>query len=199
MPEVSVILPVFNAARTISAAVRSILDQTLRDIELIVVDDGSADETVRIVRQMRDPRLKLVECSHCGVAAAANTGTSIAVAPFIARMDADDVSRPHRLEKQLALLHQQQLNVAGCQVRIVSETGSNVQSLQRYERWINQETIDSEQMTALRFVEFPLVNPTLLASRRYFEIGFRSGDLPEDYDLMLRAAARGMRFEGNSV
>ena len=194
MPEVSVVLPVFNGARTISGSVRSILDQTLRDIELIVVDDGSTDETVRIVRQLRDPRLKLIECSHRGVAAAANTGTAIAVAPVIARMDADDFSRPRRLEKQLTLLYGQQLSVTGCQIRILDEAGSDVQTMQRYERWINQETIDSEQMTALRFVEFPLVNPTLLARRCYFEPGFRHCDLPEDYDLMLRAAARGMRF-----
>ena len=194
MPEVSVVLPVFNGARTIANSVQSILDQTLRNIELIVVDDGSTDETVRIVRQLRDPRLKLIECSHRGVVATANTGTAIAVAPVIARMDADDFSRPTRLEKQLTLLYSRQLDVTGCQIRILNETGGNVQTMQRYERWINHETIDSAQMAALRFVEFPLVNPTLLARRNYFEIGFRDCGLPEDYDLMLRAAAHGMQF-----
>ena len=194
MPEVSVVLPVFNAARTIARAVRSILDQTLREIELIVLDDGSTDETVAVVRELRDPRLRLIPGAHRRVAAAANTATESAAAPFIARMDADDFAYPLRLEEQLQLLHEQNLDVVGCQIRIVNESGHVVRSMRRYERWINEETLDGEQISALRFVEFPLVNPTILARRGYFEMGFRDGDLPEDYDLMLRAADRGMRF-----
>jgi len=194
MPEVSVVLPVFNGAQTIARAVRSILAQTLRKIELIVVDDGSTDETVDVVRSIRDPRLRLIQCPHCGVAIAANTATELAVAPIIARMDADDFSYPQRFQKQCQLLHEQNLDVVGCQVRIVNERHPAAGSMSRYERWINEETIDGEQMTSLRFVEFPLVNPTILARRSYFELGFRNGEFPEDYELMLRAAAQGMRF-----
>ena len=188
------ILPVFNGARTIARAVRSILDQTSREIELIVLDDGSTDETVAVVREFREPRLRLVSCAHRRVAAAANTAAALAVAPFIARMDADDFAYPRRLEKQLQLLHEQNLDVVGCQVRILDESCEVTRTMRRYERWINEETIDGEQISALRFVEFPLVNPTILARRSYFELGCCDSDLPEDYDLMLRAAARGMRF-----
>jgi glycosyltransferase involved in cell wall biosynthesis len=194
MPEVSVVLPVFNGARTISRAVQSILDQTLRDIELIVVDDGSTDETVAVVQESSDPRMKFIQCPHRWVAAAANTGTQLAVSSFIARMDADDFAYPLRLEKQLHLLHEQNLDVVGCQVRILNESCRDCGSMRRYERWINEETIDAKQISALRFVEFPLVNPTILAKRSYFEMGFRDRDLPEDYDLMLRAATQGIRF-----
>ena len=194
MPEVSVVLPVYNGAKTISRAARSILDQTSREIELVVVDDGSTDETVAIVRSLHDPRLRLIQCAHRGVSAAANTATELAVAPFIARMDADDFAYPQRLEKQLQLLHKNNLDVVGCQVRILNESCQLSSSMCRYERWINQETIDGEQIMALRFVELPLVNPTILARRNYFEMGFCDGDLPEDYDLMLRAAAQGIRF-----
>ena len=194
MPEVSVVLPVFNGARTICRAARSILDQTLREIELIVVDDGSTDETVSVLRELCDPRLRLIQCPHRGVAAAANTATEVALAPFIARMDADDFAYPRRLEKQLLLLHEENLDVVGCQVRIVDQSSHVARSMGRYERWINEETIQHEQISALRFVEFPLVNPTILARRRYFEMGFTDSDLPEDYDLMLRAAALGFQF-----
>ncbi len=194
MPVVSVVLPVYNGAQTIGRAVRSILDQTLRDFELIVLDDGSTDETIAVVRELHDPRLRLIQCSHRRVAAAANTATERAVAPFIARMDADDFAYPRRLERQLQLLHEQHLDVVGCQVRILNESGHATRSMCRYERWINEETIDGETISALRFVEFPLVNPTILARRSYFEMGFCDSDLPEDYDLMLRAVARGMRF-----
>ena len=83
MPEVSVVLPVFNGARTISRAVRSILEQTLRRIELIVLDDGSTDETVAVIRKLRDPRLKLIQCAHSGVARAANTATELNIKPIL--------------------------------------------------------------------------------------------------------------------
>lgn len=193
-PDISVVLPVFNGARTIARAVRSILDQSLRELELIVVDDGSTDDTAGMVGKIRDPRLRLVRCDHRGVVAAANTGTRLAAAPLIARMDADDVSYPARLEQQRNLLVDRQYDVVGCQVRIVDSQQRRVTSMQRYERWINEETLDEKELAALRFVEFPLVNPTILARRAYFEMGFCDGDFPEDYDLLLHATGRGMRL-----
>lgn len=194
MPRVSVIIPVFNGSRTIARAVRSILSQTMHDLEIIVLDDGSTDETAAIVRKFRDPRTRLITSHHRGVAAASNVAVKHANSPFIARMDADDFSYPLRLEKQLRLVERDNLDVVGCQVRILNEENGTVRSMRRYEKWINDETRTSEQIHALRFVEFPLVNPTVLARRSYFELGFTDGDLPEDYDLMLRAVDQGMRF-----
>lgn len=194
MPEVSVILPVFNAACTVARAVQSILEQTLSDLELIVVDDGSDDETVSIVRAIRDPRLRLIQQSHGHVASAANTATAHATAPLIARMDADDYAYPNRLQRQRDLLLRQDVDVVGSQVRIVDAAGAAVNTMRNYERWINEETLDSQQILALRFVELPLVNPTILARRSYFELGCRDGDFPEDYDLLLRAVESGMRL-----
>lgn len=194
MPVVSVVLPVYNAANTVVRAVRSILDQTLRDIELIVIDDGSTDGTPGLLDQIADTRLRTFSNPHRGVARSANTGTEMATAATIARMDADDFSYPSRLEKQLALLEHNDLDVVGCQVRIVNAQQMPVPSLDRYARWINEETISSEQIRALRFVEFPIVNPTILARRSFFELGFQDNGYPEDYDLMLRAAEQGLKF-----
>lgn len=166
----------------------------MRDLELIVVDDGSTDATVDVVRGIRNVRLRLIQREHRGVASTANTATELATAPYIARMDADDFAYPRRIERQLQRLHERSLDVVGCRVRILNELQIAAVSMRRYERWINEDTIGEEQILALRFAEFPLVNPTILARRSYFELGFRDSDLPEDYDLMLRAAARGMRF-----
>jgi len=193
-PAVSVVLPVYNGAATIGRAVRCILQQTLREIELIVVDDGSTDDTARILLSVEDPRLRLAPVPHRGVAAAANTGASLASAPLIARMDADDFSHPQRLQQQRDLLLDGNYDAVGCKVQIVDTHGAAVQSLARYQRWINQETLTAEQIAALRFVELPVVTPTLLAHRRYFDLGFREGPFPEDYDLLLRAIAAGMRL-----
>lgn len=194
MPRVSVVLPVYNSARTVGRAIRSILAQTLRDIELIVHDDGSTDETCAVINAIDDQRMRYVRGAHAGVSAATNAATELATSPYIARMDADDFAYPHRLEQQLQLLAKKRLDVVGCQVRIVDEMGNRTSSLRRYENWINVETLESDQITALRFVEFPLVNPTLLAKRQYFEHGFAENAFPEDYDLMLSAAAMGLRF-----
>lgn len=188
------VLPAFNASRTISRAIQSILGQSFRDIELIVVDDGSTDDTARVIKQIGDRRLQLIESPHQGVTAAANAATRVATAPYIARMDADDLAYPRRLEKQLHHLIEGQLDVVGCQVRIVDERDQSAATMHRYQHWINEETIEPEPIRALRFVEFPLVNPTILAKRNYFELEFRHGEFPEDYDLMLRAAEQGLRF-----
>ena len=194
MAAVSVILPVFNAASTISRAIHSILHQTLTDLELIVVNDGSTDGTWDTVANIRDPRLRAVSIKHGGVASAANHAVTCAQAPVIARMDADDYAHPDRLRLQLQQLTEQNLDVIGSCVRIVDPTSAPSQTLARYQQWINEETRTSEQILALRFVEFPLVNPTILAKRSYFDLQCLDNDLPEDYDLMLRAAAAGMRF-----
>ena len=194
MPQVSVVLPVYNAASTIERAVSSVLQQTLSDIELVVVNDGSADGTKNVLQNICDIRLRVIDIPHSGVATAANTGTDAARADIIARMDADDVSHPQRLERQLQLLNEQNADAVGCQVRIVRQDGSVATSLQRYQQWINDETLTNEQIRALRFVELPLVNPTIMARRLYFAAGFRDNEFPEDYDLMLRAAENGAVF-----
>lgn len=102
---VTVIMPAHNAGRYIAQAVASVLDQTYRDLELLVIDDGSTDETGSILSRISDPRLRVVRLPrNQGLVAALNEGLSRARGEFIARMDADDVMRPGRLEKQVRFL-----------------------------------------------------------------------------------------------
>lgn len=193
-PLISVLIPVHNAARTVKAAIQSILEQTLGSIEVIVVDDGSTDQTLGIVENIRDSRLKIVSKHHQGVADAANLGLDHCQSEWIARMDADDISLPDRLERQMELIAHGGLDVVASQVKIVGPDGLEVPGMRRYQNWINQETLTSEDILAFRFVELPVVNPTILARRSFFGLGYRSGDFPEDYDLFLRAAHAGFRF-----
>lgn len=194
MPAVSVVMPVYNAESTVAFAVRSILNQTLADLQLVVVDDGSTDCSAEVVSAITDPRLTFVQEHHHGVSRTANTGLKHATSKIIARMDADDFAEPDRLKAQLQLLQQRNLDVVGCQIRITKPSGEAVPSMSRYQHWINTETVSHQEMMALRFVEFPLVNPTILAKREYFELQFADSEFPEDYDLMLRAASCGMIF-----
>lgn len=191
-PVVSVVLPVRDAVGTIGRAVDSILNQSLRDLELIVVDDGSVDGSAEVLRSIDDGRLRVFACSAQGVAAAMNAGVREARAPLIARMDADDFAYPFRLERQVELLGRNGLDVVGGAVRIVDGQGAPVRSWRRYERWVNG-CLDPETIAAQRFIESPLVNPTVLARREVFELGCRAGPFPEDYDLWLRVIAAGFR------
>ncbi len=104
-PQVSIILPAYNAAQYIGEAVGSILAQTFQDFELLVIDDGSADETYRIVEAFQDSRIRLLRNpTNLGLVVSLNRGVEASGAALVARMDADDISLPQRLEVELELL-----------------------------------------------------------------------------------------------
>lgn len=105
MPRVSVILPVFNGAAFLAEAVESILAQSFGDYELIVVDDGSEDATPAVLDAVGDPRLRRYrQPVNLGVAAAVNLAHAVADGEYLARMDADDIALPERLDKQVTFL-----------------------------------------------------------------------------------------------
>lgn len=99
---VSVVIPTYNRSASVYNAILSVLSQTYRDLELIVVDDGSTDNTYQILMNFHDSRLRLVRQDHQGVAAARNYGVSLAQGDYIAFLDSDDVWMPHKLERQIS-------------------------------------------------------------------------------------------------
>ena len=98
MPAISIIVPVFNGEKTIAESLRSILQQTVTDREIIVVDDGSTDKTLRVLKQFGD-RIKIITQKNQGAGAARNQGARAATAPFIIFWDADIQARPVMLER----------------------------------------------------------------------------------------------------
>lgn len=103
MPIVSVVMPVYNEASFVEAAIQSVLRQTLSDLELVIVDNGSTDQSPEILRSITDPRVRVLRNPHnLGSAAAGNRAVRESRAALIARLDADDLALPNRLEKQLA-------------------------------------------------------------------------------------------------
>jgi len=100
-PLVTVLMPVYNAERFLSEAMDSILNQTLINFEFLIIDDGSHDSSLKIIRSYDDPRIRLVQNEkNLGISATLNKGINLASADLIARMDADDISYPERLQKQ---------------------------------------------------------------------------------------------------
>jgi len=104
MPRVSIILPVYNGAKTIRATIQSALHQTFTDFELIVIDDGSCDSTRSILDECRDPRVTVRTYPNRGLAISRNRGLSLAGGEFVAFLDADDLWLPDKLRLQLAAL-----------------------------------------------------------------------------------------------
>jgi glycosyltransferase involved in cell wall biosynthesis len=104
-PRVSVVMAVHDGERFVCAAVDSVLTQKFRDLELIVVDDGSTDRSAEIVREHPDPRVRLVANGrNLGLAPSLNVGLAEARGEFVARLDADDVAMPQRLARQVAFM-----------------------------------------------------------------------------------------------
>jgi hypothetical protein len=106
-PNVSVVIPAYNAAGTLANTLASATDQTYRSLEILVVNDGSTDDTSSIVlrHSHADPRIRLIEKSHGGVASARNLGIAQSAAPFVAFLDADDLWHPTKISKQMAVLN----------------------------------------------------------------------------------------------
>jgi len=104
-PKVSVVMSVYNGARYVQQAVDSILSQSFQDLEFVVVDDGSTDDTMQILAAYDDPRLVLVENErNLGLTRSLNRGIALSRGELIARQDADDISLPQRLQRQIAYL-----------------------------------------------------------------------------------------------
>ena len=106
-PLVSVVIPAYNAERTITAAIGSVLEQTVDDLEVIVVDDGSTDRTVEVAAASGDRRVQVVRQANAGPSVARNTGLARAGGKYVALLDADDLWLPRKVERQLEVLERQ--------------------------------------------------------------------------------------------
>jgi glycosyltransferase involved in cell wall biosynthesis len=187
-PVVSVVMAAYNADNFIAEAVESVLSQTCESLELVVVDDGSTDDTAEILDGFAesDPRIRILHQANSGMVAALNVGCRAARGDFIARLDADDVALPNRLEMQVAFLEENPDHglVGGASIK-VDEAGREVARV-RY------PTTDSDVRRSLpRACPFEHSAVTM-RSRAFFRLGgyrpiFGSA---ADFDLWLRFSER---------
>ncbi len=190
-------MPCFNAADTVDEALNSLLTQTFSDFEIVAVDDGSSDATGEHLTKWAklDPRISILTIPHAGIIKALNAGINTCNAPFIARMDADDLAHPERLEKQITYLEAHpQIAVVGCLVEgfPVEDVG---QGFRLYLEWLNH-LVTPEAIARELFVESPLVHPSVMIRRTWLECvgGYQDHGWPEDYDLWLRMHIAGAQF-----
>ncbi len=195
-PAVSVLLPVRDGGGFIGEALSSLTEQTLDEFEVIVVDDGSRDDTAEVVaaRAAADARIRLVRQERTGIVSALEAARGLARAPFLARMDADDVALPRRLECQVARLERGDVEACGGQVEFFP-CRSVRDGMRAYEAWLN--TLTSPQRAARdAYIECPIAHPTMMVRRGALAAvgGWRTRPWPEDYDLVLRLHRGGLRF-----
>jgi len=112
IPAISVVIPLYNKEREVNRAIKSVLNQTVKDFELIVVNDGSTDRSAEVVHALNDPRIRIINQENGGVSAARNRGVKEARSELVAFLDADDEWKPHFLETILQL----QRNYPSCSV-----------------------------------------------------------------------------------
>lgn len=198
MPGVSVLLPVRDAGPFLEECLDSLRAQTLADHEVVAVDDGSRDGSGEVLERAarRDPRLRVARGRARGIVSALNAALEMARAPLVARMDADDVAHPERLERQALRLEAERDSVVlGCAVRLRAEPGHASSGMRAYVDWLNG-LVDHEQIVRDLWVESPLAHPSVMMRAEALRAlgGYRAFDGPEDYDLWHRARAAGLRF-----
>ena len=196
--EVSIIMPVKNAAKTVKRAICSIQSQTLESWELVIVDDHSTDQTRQIVNDLsaRDHRIRALKSGGRGIADALNTGISQSQCRYIARMDADDVSMATRLEKQISFLNENpEIGLVATRVNFKGNTLSH-QGYAHYVDWTNS-LVTSKDIRTHRFIESPIAHPSVMFRRnltKKSENIYQSGHFPEDYELWLRWMDEGVKM-----
>ena len=186
-PAISVVMSVYNGGEYLHDAIDSILSQTFTDFEFIIIDDGSTDQTLKIIKQYRDPRIRLVSRENRGLIASLNEGVDLAKADYIARQDADDISKSYRLEKLHGFLEtNKDVGIVGSEFEMISDKGEVLAEFK-----YPGGSIDAGRAL---FVRNPLSHGSVLMRRDMLVAvaGYRGGVGPiEDYDLWVRLYSRG--------
>ena len=192
-PLFCVVMPALDAAATVEEAVGSVLAQTRADWELVVVDDGSTDRTGEAVERCAagDPRITVLRRRHAGPAAARNTGARAGTAPFLLRLDADDVLLPACLATYAAFIEEHPgYDIYSCSAEVFTAAGV-LSPYYTGERARHVMEFTLEQMLERNII----LGPAAVCTRAVFERvgGMREGVYVEDYDFWLRALAAGAR------
>lgn len=183
-PLVSVLLPVFNAVRTLPAAIASILSQTLQRWELLILDDGSSDTGLEILRGLRESRVRIFEGEHLGLPAQLNRGIQHARGMYCARMDADDLAYPQRLERQVEFLESHpDVDLVSTSIGVFHSDGCLV--------GVRRTRETHAELTGRAWASIPMAHPTWMGRTQWFKSHPYRENMRgmEDRDLLTRTFA----------
>lgn len=176
LPLISVILPVYNCERYIELAVISILEQSYQNFQLIIINDGSTDSTADILSKFNDSRIEVVSRKNKGLIFSLNEGVSLSRGSFIARMDADDVSEKNRLQEQYDKMQKDNLDICGCDFRIIDENGIE----------IGQKSVPTKNFPLVLMTNVPFAHGSVMIRSEFLKLNnlsYQSGKYykAEDY------------------
>lgn len=182
-------MPVFNAEKYLGEAIDSILQQSFKNFELIIIDDGSTDDSLKIINEILDSRIRLIRnYENRGLVYSLNLGILESRGQFIARMDADDVSVPERFRLQIGLMHDEKLDICGSNWAQVDSTGHLFATFKAPSSY--------EQIVATLATTVPYAHGSIMLRKSFLsnhQLGYRDC-YGEDYDLWIRFFGCGAKF-----
>lgn len=185
-PEVSVVMAAYNAEPYIAESIKSILTQTLSNFEFIIVNDGSSDNTGKVIDSFSDSRIRAVRLEHnVGVSSARNHATPLVRSEFIAIMDADDIARPERLARQLKYLREHPwIGAAGSEFLVIDQSGKVVGQSSA----VRSPAGETKNLALALCMTNPVLHPTTMFRREVLErVPYRDGlIIAHDLDVILR-------------
>jgi len=160
-PLITILMPVHNGAAFLTEAINSMLNQSLKDFEFLIVDDASTDQSVAIIQGFKDPRIRLIQSpTRLKLSGALNLGLEHAEGRYVARMDADDISLPNRLEIQARFLEQNPgIGLCGSWIQYFGGPSTN----------ILKRPSHHDEIRAFMLFDTPFAHPTVMLRRDSIE------------------------------
>jgi glycosyltransferase involved in cell wall biosynthesis len=189
--ETSVIMPVFNTESYLREAIESVLNQTYKDFEFIIINDGSTDDSLSVIKSFDDNRIKLISQKNKGIIASLNKGLEIAKGKFIVRMDSDDISLPERFEKQVKLMKSQNIDICGGNYMTINNSGI---LLKLYSTPRTHELCTLSLMSKVPFAHPSVIMRKDFLKKHNLRYGQSIEKKAEDLDLWIRIHEKGGRF-----
>lgn len=189
-PLVSVVMPAYNSEKYISEAIESVLNQTFKDFEFIIVNDGSTDNTFNIIKEYarKDKRIKVINNKkNCGISKTRNNGIKLARGKYIATHDSDDISLPTRFQEQLSFMEQHpEVGVVGAYIQIFDSDSGKIIGIRKYS---NEDKVLRKNI----FFYSPIAQPVSMIRKEVFsEVGYYDNNYPptEDLDLWFKIGTK---------
>lgn len=186
-PLISVVMPVYNAEKYLSLSIDSILNQTFKDFELVIINDGSKDSSLKIIKKYKDKRIRVVNNKkNLKIAKSLNKAVKLARSNIIARADADDIYVPKRLELQYKIMiKNQKIVIVGSNMKIINEKGEKISKREYPE--------SDKELKRLMFRYSPFGHPVVMFRKKEFlEFGgYDHNKVPcEDIDLWFKIGSK---------
>ena len=191
-PKVSIIMSVYNGEKYLKEAIDSMIRQTFKDFEFIIINDGSTDQSLNIIKSYKDPRIILISRENRGLTESLNEGIKKAKGDYIARMDADDISKKDRLQKQIRFLsHNKDVSLVVSTVELIDQDGNQIQHVWEDDR----KAITPKQIEDSMPISDCIAHPAVFArSKLYRNYHYNNVKSGEDYDLWLRLLSEGFKI-----